>query len=351
MRGPDQGVCVMIGDDCCTIIPMHTGPTGLLNALLTRMKEACDEMVSNNVPLDPEWFNWFDWLFSTDWVAGLVRIRTTILTVLLVIGFIVCCGIPCLRTLLDRTVHSPFGQYMRLHMQDMTGPDSSGPMAASQCPDAALPSGHCPHCHEVRLKTSPCGRLRRERQGTIRLEWAALQCAACCNMMSTLEVEHDDEDPNPRWRVFHPCCMDIDWKINVELARPAAKILARANFYYVEATWLAEKSSESFELHRGLTSTVETYLLHRSISVAQIYGSFTAHGFLISRNIVQSSMVSVVSVHFCGYFLWTSHSKGQLQHLSNLEPRPANFNVWKSKDSVAIATRACCCMNPLVNSL
>ncbi|KAK3517333.1 hypothetical protein QTP70_003407 [Hemibagrus guttatus] len=44
---------------------------GPFNALLTRMKEACDEMVSNNTPPDPKWFNWFDWLFSTDWVAEL----------------------------------------------------------------------------------------------------------------------------------------------------------------------------------------------------------------------------------------------------------------------------------------
>ncbi|KAK3507208.1 hypothetical protein QTP70_010200 [Hemibagrus guttatus] len=77
------------------------------------------------------------------------------------------------------------------------------------------------------------GQLKCDEQGRFCLDWAALQCAACCNMMSTLEVQHDNVEP---------CCMDIDWRINLEMTRPAAKILARANFYYVEATWLADKS-------------------------------------------------------------------------------------------------------------
>lgn len=120
LRGPDQGVCEMIGSDCCTIIPLHTGPAGPLDTLLSRMQAARDEMVSNNASSDPDWL---DWLFSTDWLAGLIRIRTAILIVLLVIALIVCCGLPCLHALLDKIVHSLFGQYMQLHMQDMSDPD------------------------------------------------------------------------------------------------------------------------------------------------------------------------------------------------------------------------------------
>ncbi|MGL5781088.1 MAG: hypothetical protein ACRCXW_00805, partial [Plesiomonas shigelloides] len=76
MRGPEQGVCAMLGIECCTIIPLHTGPMGPLSALLTRMKAARDQMVRNSGAPDPAWYKW---LLSGDWMAGLMRIGMIIL--------------------------------------------------------------------------------------------------------------------------------------------------------------------------------------------------------------------------------------------------------------------------------
>ncbi|KAK3570719.1 hypothetical protein QTP86_025262 [Hemibagrus guttatus] len=39
------------------------------------------------------------------------------------------------------------------------------------------------------------------------------------------------------------------------------------------------------------------------------------------------------------YFLWTSHSEGQLKHLNSLKPMPTNFSIWKDNDSEAVATQ------------
>ncbi|KAI5089799.1 hypothetical protein C0J45_19934 [Silurus meridionalis] len=77
MLGPDQGVCHLIGEDCCAVISLHTGSAGPLHALLDRMVKARDEMVSNNAK-ESALSSWLSWLFSSSWLAGLVRIGTTL---------------------------------------------------------------------------------------------------------------------------------------------------------------------------------------------------------------------------------------------------------------------------------
>ncbi|MGL5728463.1 MAG: hypothetical protein ACRCYD_11530, partial [Plesiomonas sp.] len=120
MRGPDQGVCELISTDCCAVIPLHPGPIGPLNTILKRMKEARDQMVRNSGAPDPTWYKW---ALSGDWLAGLMRIGMMFLVVLLAIGFIICCGIPFLRALIDKTIHSLFGQYMQMQLMELD-PDS-----------------------------------------------------------------------------------------------------------------------------------------------------------------------------------------------------------------------------------
>ncbi|KAI5085400.1 hypothetical protein C0J45_22988, partial [Silurus meridionalis] len=115
MLGPDQGVCHLIGEDCCTVIPLHTGSAGPLHTLLERMAKARDEMVSNNAK-ESALTSWLSWFFSSNWLAGLIRIGTTLAIILAAVAFFVCCGIPCLRALISKTVHSLFGQYVQLPM-------------------------------------------------------------------------------------------------------------------------------------------------------------------------------------------------------------------------------------------
>ncbi|KAK3570011.1 hypothetical protein QTP86_009154 [Hemibagrus guttatus] len=47
MRGPDQGVCQVIGSECCAVIPLNTGPLGPLSTLLDRMAAARDQMYTD----------------------------------------------------------------------------------------------------------------------------------------------------------------------------------------------------------------------------------------------------------------------------------------------------------------
>ncbi|MGL5101953.1 MAG: hypothetical protein ACRC6N_05355, partial [Plesiomonas sp.] len=66
MLGPDQEVCHMFQEECCAVVPLNTGPAGPINLLLERMIAQHDEMVNNNADKDP---NWFQWLFSSSWMA------------------------------------------------------------------------------------------------------------------------------------------------------------------------------------------------------------------------------------------------------------------------------------------
>lgn len=72
---------------------------------------------------DPEMYKWF---FSSDWLAGLMHIEIIILIVLLVLVFLSCYGILLLWGLIDKTVHSRFGQYMQLHLE-IVDPESFPP--------------------------------------------------------------------------------------------------------------------------------------------------------------------------------------------------------------------------------
>ncbi|KAI5617728.1 hypothetical protein C0J50_22732, partial [Silurus asotus] len=103
MRGPDQGVCTLFGSDCCAIIPLHTGPTGSLNTVFHRMKAMRKEATQNNAFPDPAWYKW---LMSGDWFAGLIRIMVVIGIVLIAVLLLIVCGIPLIRALIDKTVHS-----------------------------------------------------------------------------------------------------------------------------------------------------------------------------------------------------------------------------------------------------
>ncbi|MGL5955132.1 MAG: hypothetical protein ACRC0X_00780, partial [Brevinema sp.] len=115
MLGPEQGVCQMIGQDCCTVVPLNTGPVGPITQLLERMVAHRDEMVRNNAAPEPRWYNW---LFSASWTAGLLRIGTTVLAVLLIVLVTCSCGIPLLRSLVTKTAQLAFGQYMVMHSTD-----------------------------------------------------------------------------------------------------------------------------------------------------------------------------------------------------------------------------------------
>lgn len=107
----DQGVCVRIGPDCCTVIPMHTGPGGNLTKVIKQLKDLRDEHVTNtaggNAP-------WFDWLSSAAWKALLVRVGLILVLVLGLFMLLSCCVIPLLRSMVQKMVGSLAGQLIVL---------------------------------------------------------------------------------------------------------------------------------------------------------------------------------------------------------------------------------------------
>lgn len=45
MRAPDEGLCSLIGEECCTVIPMHTGAGGNITAAIKAVEDLRKEHV------------------------------------------------------------------------------------------------------------------------------------------------------------------------------------------------------------------------------------------------------------------------------------------------------------------
>lgn len=112
----DQGVCDEIGDECCTLIPMHTGEEGNLTLTLENMKKMQDEHVRNsnwNTQLKSFW----DWLGRMGWGRLFRMIGMVVGGFLLLVVMVVCCVLPLLRILIKRVFDTLTGQYPLLHVQ------------------------------------------------------------------------------------------------------------------------------------------------------------------------------------------------------------------------------------------
>ncbi|XP_054861139.1 uncharacterized protein LOC118470853 isoform X3 [Amphiprion ocellaris] len=48
LMAPDQGICDVIGEECCTVIPLHSGLSGNLTRVLEEMRRMRDEHVQNS---------------------------------------------------------------------------------------------------------------------------------------------------------------------------------------------------------------------------------------------------------------------------------------------------------------
>lgn len=67
-------------------------------------------------PMIRWWTTMLTWLFSNDWIAGLVLIGVAIPVVLMIVAILACCCIPFLWALVDKTVHALFEQYMQMYL-------------------------------------------------------------------------------------------------------------------------------------------------------------------------------------------------------------------------------------------
>ncbi|KAK2829214.1 hypothetical protein Q7C36_017204 [Tachysurus vachellii] len=341
MRGPEQGVCDMIGTECCTIIPLHTGPMGPLSVLLTRMKAARDQMVRNSGAPDPAWYKW---LLSGDWMAGLMRIGMTILVVLLVVAFIACCGIPLLRALIDKTVHSLFGQYMQMQMLDADTEPDLFPLLDENNNNPimdCLPFRRPPR--QPARRHYSCAYLDSDSNGQAYRFYNASNAPHlfCCFSCRKLAMEIDlsayrwwlylklDREPQRTWRSYPPRSSQDQW----------VPLQEDAHIMIEEGSWIAwHRPGEDYCLADRLVMRVHAYELRRCIAVASLYGPKTRHAYLLSRNIQQSTVRQYYTLFFCGYPIWTTHTREALENLARLPPQPAWLHpiLRKNSDSEAV---------------
>lgn len=111
----DQGICDEIGDECCTVIPLHTGVNGNLTRILDKMRQMRDEHVRNsswNTQLKGFW----DWLGKLGWLKYLKMIGAVLGGILPVVLVVICCIIPLLRTLISSMIKGITGQFPLVQM-------------------------------------------------------------------------------------------------------------------------------------------------------------------------------------------------------------------------------------------
>ncbi|XP_069794199.1 uncharacterized protein [Narcine bancroftii] len=100
------GVCAMFGDLCCTSISNNTGPDGSLTKGLTKLRALAKELKAQSGVSNP----------VLSWLQGVFGRWSTLLGQLLLGLFISvsifitcgCCCIPCIRTLVTRTIEKAF---------------------------------------------------------------------------------------------------------------------------------------------------------------------------------------------------------------------------------------------------
>lgn len=70
----DQGVCDLVGEECCTVIPMHTDVGGNLTIALEKQRWLRNEHVENsiwNIGKDA----WWEWLKNVTWKQILTTVQ------------------------------------------------------------------------------------------------------------------------------------------------------------------------------------------------------------------------------------------------------------------------------------
>ena len=111
MLAKEGGVCAKIGSYCCTFIPNNTAPDGNFTIAMNKLFKLRNEMKENAGP--PEFgsllSNWFKSIFGS-WGAWFASVLGIIALIILVFCLIVCCLIPCFKSLAVRAIASKFTQ-------------------------------------------------------------------------------------------------------------------------------------------------------------------------------------------------------------------------------------------------
>jgi len=96
------GVCVVIGSQCCTLIPNNTAPDGTITRALQGLTTLANELIKNSgtdTSTARSLESWFG-----KWKGVVVSILTSLIVVARVLTAIGCCIIPCIRGLVQRLI-------------------------------------------------------------------------------------------------------------------------------------------------------------------------------------------------------------------------------------------------------
>lgn len=113
------GVCVMVGETCCTYIPENDSEGGLIHEGLNNLC-AIQAELQNFTPGDrgfsfPNWF--------TGWKQQLLQIVPPILVILTIFAFLVCCAVPCVKGMISKLVSQMVGTHIKVEVNSSEGLD------------------------------------------------------------------------------------------------------------------------------------------------------------------------------------------------------------------------------------
>ncbi|PKU29583.1 envelope polyprotein [Limosa lapponica baueri] len=99
-----EGVCVMLGNRCCTFIPNNTAPDGTITKALQGLTTLADELAENS-GIDTSLTSWLDSWFGK-WKGMVVSIVTSLIIAAGVLVVVGCCIIPCVRGLVQQLIET-----------------------------------------------------------------------------------------------------------------------------------------------------------------------------------------------------------------------------------------------------
>jgi hypothetical protein len=98
------GVCVQIGDECCTFISNNTAPDGTITKALQGLTTLSNELAKNSGINDPL-TNWLEQWFGK-WKGLMTSILISLLVAFGTMAVIGCCVIPCIWGLILRLIET-----------------------------------------------------------------------------------------------------------------------------------------------------------------------------------------------------------------------------------------------------
>ncbi|XP_069755174.1 uncharacterized protein [Narcine bancroftii] len=106
------GVCAMFGDLCCTSISNNTGPDGSLTEGLTKLRALAKELKAQSGVSNPV-LSWLQGVFGR-WGTMLGQLFLGLFISVSIFITCGCCCIPCIRTLVTRTIERAFANHDEL---------------------------------------------------------------------------------------------------------------------------------------------------------------------------------------------------------------------------------------------